>query len=62
MSLCCTVSYQWFTVMDGITFEFNDTISMNTNNDSERRRPVSLAYFIQYITVTIFKKMWTPIK
>jgi len=28
MSLCCTVGYKWFTVMDGVKFEFNDIISL----------------------------------
>ena len=26
MSLCCTVGYKWVTVMDGVKFEFNDTV------------------------------------
>jgi len=32
MSPCCTVGYEWVTVMDGITFEFNDIIPLYTKN------------------------------
>jgi len=28
VSLSCTVSYKWVTVMDGVKFEFNDIISL----------------------------------
>ena len=48
MSLCCTVIYKWVTVMDGIKYEFNDIISLNTKNDFDWRRVLSLGYFIQY--------------
>jgi len=37
------------TVMNGIKFEFNDIITLYTKNDSERRRFVSLGYFILYL-------------
>jgi len=42
MSLCYTVGYKWFAVMDGVKFEFNDIISIYKKNDSERKRSVSL--------------------
>jgi len=35
MSLCCTVAYEWITVMDVIKFEFNDIITLYMKNDSE---------------------------
>jgi len=38
VSLCCTVGYKWVTVVDGVTFEFNDMIiPLYEKNDSERR-------------------------
>jgi len=39
VSLCCKVVYKtWVTVMDGVKFEFNDTISLYKKNGSERRQ------------------------
>jgi len=35
MSLYFTVGYKWVTVMDGVTFEFNDIISLYKKNDSD---------------------------
>jgi len=46
MFRCCTVGYKWVTVMGGVKFEFNDIISLYTKNDFERRKFVSLGYFI----------------
>jgi len=46
MSLCCTVGYKWDTVMDGVTFEFNDIISLYKKNDSERRRLYNITKYI----------------
>jgi len=34
--------------MDGVKFEFNDIISLYTKNDFQRRRFVSLRYFIHF--------------
>jgi len=48
MFLCFTVGYKWVIVMDGVKFEFNDIISLYTNNDSERRRFVSQGYLYCY--------------
>jgi len=47
MSICCTVGHKLVTVMDGMKFEFNNVCaSLYTNNDSERKRFVSLNIFL----------------
>jgi len=52
MLLCCTVGYNWFTVVDDIKFEFNDIQLLYTKNNSERRRFVTLG-FLYYIYIVI---------
>jgi len=54
MSLCCAVGYKWITVMDGVKFEFNDTISLYKKNDSERKRSVSLWYYQVYLMILLW--------
>jgi len=46
MLLCCTVGYNWVTVMDGVKFKCNDIIPLYMKNDSELRWVVSQEYFI----------------
>jgi len=44
MSLCCTVGYKWVTVKDFIKFNFNDIISLYTENNSEQQWFASLRF------------------
>jgi len=53
--------YRWVTVIDDIKFEFNNIISLNTKNDSDRRQFVSLGYVLLHqLYYYYFKKNEEP--
>lgn len=49
--LCYAVDYKWVIVMGGVKFKFNNLISLNTKNGSERKR---LGYFILFYFILLW--------